>query len=170
MELLELIDELEELVVQARRLPMGGNLVVDRKRALDLVDQIRLSLPDDVQEAQRVLDGRNAILDDARNEAQRIVAQAEVERERLLDEHPISREANERAMALTAEAETRARSIIDEADATAAAHLSEAAEAARRQLADADEYALEVLRRLEHQLQSFLESIRLGITGLEEKR
>lgn len=170
MELLDLIDELEDLVVQARRLPMGGNLVVDRKRLLDLVDQIRLALPEDAQEAKRVLDARDAIIEDARREAERILEEGEAERERLLNAHEISVEAAQRAAELTAEAEERARAIVDEADATAAAHLSEAAEAARRQLADADAYALEVLQRLEQQLQSFLESIRVSISGLEEKR
>lgn len=170
VELLDLIDQLEELVVQARRLPMGGNLVVDRKRLLDLVDQIRLSLPEDTIEAKRVLDSRDALIDGARAEAQRILDEAEQERDRLLNTHEISVEAAQRAAELTAEAEDRARIIVDDADATAAAHLSEAAEAARKQLADADAYALEVLQRLEQQLQSFLDSIRLGINGLEEKR
>jgi vacuolar-type H+-ATPase subunit H len=67
-------------------------------------------------------------------------------------------------------AEARARETIAEADATAAAHLSEAAEAASRQLDDADQYALEVLRRLENQLQAFLDSIRMSIGSLQEKR
>ena len=68
------------------------------------------------------------------------------------------------------DAESRARQAISEADATAAAHLSEAAEAASKQLDDADQYALEVLRRLENQMQAFLESIRMSIGSLQERR
>jgi hypothetical protein len=48
--------------------------------------------------------------------------------------------------------------------------LSEAAEAASKQLDDADQYALEVLRRLENQMQAFLESVRMSINSLQEKR
>ena len=68
------------------------------------------------------------------------------------------------------DAEARARQVIAEADATAAAHLSEAAEAASKQLDDADQYAFEVLRRLENQLQAFLDSIKMSISSLQEKR
>ena len=53
MEILYLIDTLEELVIQSRRLPVGGNLVVDRKRMLDVIDQMRLAVPADLRQAQR---------------------------------------------------------------------------------------------------------------------
>jgi hypothetical protein len=82
----------------------------------------------------------------------------------------VVREAYERSQAMLMDSEARAREIIAEADTTAAAHLSEAAEAATKQLDDADQYAMEVLRRLENQLQAFLESIRMSIGSLQEKR
>jgi cell division septum initiation protein DivIVA len=170
MEILDLIDALEELVVQARRLPVGGNLVVDRKRMLDVIDQMRLAVPTDVREAARVLQDREQILDEADHSARIIVERAEAERQRRIEETSVFREAQERSQAMLIEAENHARKTISEADATAAAHLSEAAEAANRQLDDADQYALEILHRLENQLQAFLESIRLSIGSLQERR
>ena len=170
MEIFTLIDSLEELVVQARRLPVGGNLVVDRKRMLDLVDQLRLTIPTDIQQASDVIAQRDQILGDARAEARTIVDEAEAERVRRLDDSQLVREARERAHALMIDAETRARQAINEADAMAAAHLSEAAEAASRQLDDADAYALEILRRVESQLGGFVSSIRSSIDGLEQQR
>ena len=65
MEILDLIDMLEELVIQARRLPVGGNLVVDRKRMLDVIDQMRLAVPSDLRQAQQVLETREQIITDA---------------------------------------------------------------------------------------------------------
>lgn len=170
MEILDLIDSLEELVIQARRLPVGGNLVVDRKRMLDVIDQMRLSVPADLLQARQILETRDQILGDAHGAAQETVQRAELERSRRIDETSIVREAQERSQAMLIEAESRARQAIAEADATAAAHLSEAAEAASKQLDDADQYALEVLRRLENQLQAFLESIRMSINSLQERR
>lgn len=170
MEILDLIDALEDLVVQARRLPVGGNLVVDRKRILDVIDQFRLAVPTDIRDAARILETRDQLLDDSRAEAQAIVTAAEAERARRLNDSEIIAEAQGRSQAMLMAAEARAREVISEADATAAAHLTEAADAARRQLDDADQYALEVLRRLENQLQAFLESIRQGIASLEERR
>ncbi|MEO9256024.1 MAG: ATPase, partial [Tepidiformaceae bacterium] len=70
MEILDLIDSLEELVIQARRLPVGGNLVVDRKRMLDVIDQMRLSVPADLRQAQQILEMRDEILTEAHGGAQ----------------------------------------------------------------------------------------------------
>ena len=170
MEILDLIDSLEELVIQARRLPVGGNLVVDRKRMLDVIDQLRLAVPADLRQAAQVLESRDQIVQEAHEVAQRTTRQAEQERARKIEESSVMREAQERSQAMIIDAEGRARQLIGEADATAAAHLSEAAEAASKQLDDADQYALEVLRRLENQLQAFLESIRMSIASLQEKR
>ena len=170
MEILELIDTLEELVVQARRLPVGGNLVVDRKRMLDVIDQLRLAVPADLRQAAQIIESRDQLLENARENAADTLRVAELERERRLEDSVILREAQERSHQMLMEAEARARQTIAEADATAAEHLSEAAEAASRQLDDADEYALEVLRRLESQLQAFLDSIRMSIASVQEKR
>ncbi len=170
MEILDFIDSLEEIVIQARRLPVGGNLVVDRKRMLDVIDQMRLAVPADLREAAQVLEARDQILEDAHRGARTERENAAAERARLVDESAILREAQERSHQMLREAEARSRETIADADATAAAHLSEAAEAATRQLDDADQYALEVLRRLENQLQAFLESVRMSISSLQEKR
>lgn len=170
MEILELIDTLEELVVQARRLPVGGNLVVDRKRMLDVIDQMRLSVPADLREAARIIEMRDQVLEEAHHAARQYSQKTEEERARRLEESSILREAQERSQAMLIDAEARARQVVTEANATAASYLSEAAEAAGKQLDDADQYALEVLRRLENQLQAFLESIRMSIGSLQEKR
>jgi cell division septum initiation protein DivIVA len=170
VEILDLIDSLEELVIQARRLPVGGNLVVDRKRMLDVIDQMRLSVPADMRHAQQILETRSQVLEDAHQKAAETISRAEDERSRRIDENSILREAQERSQQMLMDTEARARQTIAEADATAAAHLSEAAEAATRQLDDADDYAIEVLHRLENQLQAFLESIRMSIGSLQEKR
>jgi len=170
VEILELIDSLEDLVVQARRLPVGGNLVVDRKRMLDVIDQMRLSVPADLREATRIIETRDQVLEEAHQAAQQYRQKAEEERARRLEENSIVREAQERSQAMLIDAEARARQVVTEANATAASYLSEAAEAAGKQLDDADQYALEVLRRLESQLQAFLESIRMSIGSLQEKR
>lgn len=170
MEILDLIDTLEELVIQSRRLPVGGNLVVDRKRMLDVIDQMRLAVPTDLRQAQQILEMREQIVEEAHSTARQTLERAEAERKRRLEESSILREAQERSQQLLMDAEANARQVIAEADATAAEHMSEAAEAASKQLDDADQYALEVLSRLETQLQAFLDSIGVSIQSLREKR
>lgn len=149
---------------------MGGNLVVDRKRMLDVIDQMRLAVPTDMREATHVLETRDQVLADAHQSAQEARQESERERAQRLDDTSIMREAHERSQAMLMDAEARARDTIAEADATAAQYFSEAAEQAHRQLAEADAYALALLERLEHQLQSFLESVRMSIDSLAEKR
>lgn len=170
MEILDLIDTLEELVIQARRLPVGGNLVVDRKRMLDVIDQMRLAVPADLRQAQQLLEIREQILEEAHETARQAIERGEQERARRIDENSVLREAEDRSQQLLMDSQARARQVIAEADATAASHLSEAAEAASKQLDDADQYALEVLRRLDSQMQAFLDSIRVSMHSLEEKR
>jgi regulator of protease activity HflC (stomatin/prohibitin superfamily) len=170
MEILDLIDTLEELVIQARRLPVGGNLVVDRIRMLDVIDQMRLAVPSDLRQAQQILEIRDQIVEEAHDNAREAIERGEAERERRIEESSVLREAQERSQQLLMDSEARARGVIAEADATAAAHLSEAAEAASKQLDDADHYAIEVLRRLESQMQAFLDSIRTSMNSLSEKR
>jgi vacuolar-type H+-ATPase subunit H len=170
VEILDLIDALEELVVQARRLPVGGNLVVDRKRILDVIDQMRLAVPTDLRQAAQILETRDRVVAEAHDSARQIVQRADEERARRLDETSLIREAQERSHHMLRDAEQRARETVADADATAAAHLSEAAEAASKQMDDADQYALEVLRRLENQMLAFLESIRLSIGSVQERR
>lgn len=170
MEILDLIDHLEELIVQSRRLPVGGNLVVDRRRMLDLIDQLRLAVPEDIRRAAAVNEARDQVLEQARQTAATMHAEAQREREQLIDQNSILHEARERAHQLIRDAEERARQTITDADATAAAHLSEAADAASRQLDDADRYAMEVLTRLDSQLRTFVDSIAASIAALQERR
>ncbi len=167
LEFLELIDDLEQLVLESRRLPVGGNLVVDRRRLLDLIDQLRLAIPADLRQAQQILEARSQILDDAHVAARRTVERAELERARLIEEHAITRAAEERAQQLLMDAEARARQIVAEADATAAAHLSEAAEATRQELENLNRYTREVLLRLDRLLTQLQSSVRENLEQIE---
>ena len=170
MEILDLIDALEELTVQSRRLPVGGNLVSDRKRILDLVDQLRLAIPADIRQAKQILEAREEIIRDAHNRSGEVIQEAEKERAAKLDESAILREAQERSQKMLVDAEQRAQQTVSEADQSATQHLQLAAEASTQQLEDADLYALEVLTRLDSQLNVFLESIRASIESLQERR
>jgi len=170
VEILDLIDALEDLTVQARRLPVGGNLVVDRKRILDLIDQLRLSVPADIRQATQLLEAREEIMRDAHDRSRSIIDEAQKERERQLEQSSILREAQDRSQKMLVDAERRAQNMVAEAESRATKHLEQADDAASRQLEDADRYALEVLTRLEAQLKAFLESIHVSIETLQERR
>ena len=85
-----LIDEFETMLARSRRMPFGRKLLVDEEHAMELVDRLRAAIPGAVRQAQRVLEEQDTIIDEAREEARRmlhergLLAQLEVERERVL--------------------------------------------------------------------------------------
>ena len=170
VELLELIASLESLVLQARRLPVGGNLVIERRAILDLVDQLRLAVPDTVRQAAQVLEQREQLLRDAKEHGQAVIEEAERQRVQLVSENSLVQEAEKRSQEIIMDGEARARQTVADADATAAAHLSEAAQAAASQLQDADRYAVAVLERLQEDLRGVLEALDRSSETLRERR
>src|SRR5918997_4745065 len=63
-----LIDELEILFTEARRVPFGRRLMIDEDHALDLVDRLRAAIPGAVHQAHRVLEEQERILNEAREQ------------------------------------------------------------------------------------------------------
>jgi cell division septum initiation protein DivIVA len=148
MDIMHLVDRLEELFNQSRPIPFTHNVVVDEDRMLDLIDQMRMAIPDEIREAQKILATRD-----------RVVAQAQEEANRTLT---IAREKSEQLLgrdALMQAAQTRAEQIIQQARAEA--------ESIRR---DADDYVIDTLRRVEMELDRYLNQVRNGVITLEGHR
>lgn len=170
IDILHLIDRLEELVAEGRRLPLGGGLVMDRQQLLEIIDQLRLAVPQDLREATELLQDRDQVLVKAQEEAQQILASTEAECDRRLEEHELTRQGQERARQIAQEAEERAKALMRDAEAQARARLDEALARTQEQMAEADLYALQSLRRLETQMLNFLATIRRGIETFEGRR
>lgn len=169
MDILHLIDRLEEMTGEARRLPVGGGVVISRQRLLDLVDRMRVALPGEVYEAREVLERREEVLQEAQAEASRIVAQAQAEWEARLQETEVVKAAEERAQEVLRQAQERAQELLRQAEEQARGRLDDAQEAARQQMREADVYALQTLRRLEQELEGFMATVRRGIETLEQR-
>ena len=169
MDILHHIDRLEELVGQARKLPVGGGLVLSRQRLLDLIDRMRVAVPKEVYDARDVIEKRDEVLADATAEASRIIARAKEEVEERLKETEVVKAAEERARQLLAQGQERLLELSREAEAQAAARLDDAQEAAREQMREADVYALQTLRKLETELNEFIATVRRGIDTLEKR-
>jgi cell division septum initiation protein DivIVA len=169
MDILHLIDRLEELVAEARRMPIGHGVVMDRRRVLELIDQMRSTVPWEVREALDIVSEKDAILEEARREGEGIIHKAELEAEARLDETALIQAAERESQAILTRAEERAQSVLDEAQDQAQARLRQADQTAANQMDEADQYALEMLKRLEQQLAAFTSTVRAGIESLEER-
>jgi vacuolar-type H+-ATPase subunit H len=169
MDILHLVDRLEELTAEARRMPIGQGVVIDRRRILELVDQMRSTVPWEIRDARDIVSEKEAILEEARREADGIVAKAELEVRGMLEENSLAQQAERQAQQIVERAEQRAQQLHDQAHEQVQARLRQAEFAATNQMDEADRYALEMLRRLEQQLSAFSATIRGGIDALEER-
>jgi vacuolar-type H+-ATPase subunit H len=170
MDIVYLIDRLEELVAQGTRVPMGSGVVIHRQRLLDLIDRLRVTLPADIRQSREIIQRREEVLAEAQEEAARIIAAAQAEVEERLKKESVVKEAEARAQEIVREAENRAQNLVRDAEAQARARLDEAQSAADREAEEADLYALQTLRRLETQLNSFLAAAQKAIGQLEDRK
>ena len=112
MELLDLLEQLEDVVESGVNLPLsGGRCIIDREAVLDLVQEMRLKLPDDIKEATRITEEKMRILSEAQQEAESIVANAESRIAALVDENEITKKAYEQAEIIIANTKKNAREI-----------------------------------------------------------
>ena len=125
---------------------------MDRSKAMELVDQLRLAVPKEMRAAEEVLSQKDHIINLAQTDARRTKAQAEEDYRERLDKHELLQQAEQRAMSVLRDAEDRSRRMVEQAEAHANASRS-----------DADAYALRSLRTLEQELNNVTSAVRRGI-------
>jgi len=97
MKVLELLDELDEIIEVAATVPMVKKVMVDPNEVTDIVKEIRLELPDEIQQAQWIKNERQRILDEAKAEYQNIINEAQEKAEKLVEQDEITVRAKARA-------------------------------------------------------------------------
>jgi hypothetical protein len=170
MDLMHLVDRLEELVAGAQKMPIGNRAILDRRRLLDIIDQMRIAIPEEVREAQEMVGHRDEIAREAEEEARIIIARAEEQAARLVESHEITEGARRRAEELAGQTEQRLQERIEQANADIQGRIEQSRDLARQQMEAADEYARELLSRLRRQLEAFVRSVDSGIRQLEPER
>lgn len=167
MDLLHLVDRLEELVGSAQKMPIGSRAIVDRRRILDIVDQMRVAVPQEVRDAQEMVTQRDELYREAEEEARLIIARAEERASRMVEQHELTIAARGRAEEIAQQAEARLEERIAEANAEIQQRILDSRHVADQQMEGADEYARELLARLETQLQAFVRSVQSGMQQLQ---
>jgi cell division septum initiation protein DivIVA len=116
----EKLDELSRLVEEARSMPMSASCIVNRAELLGVVEELRELLPEEFRHAQLLLDDREAVVEEGRREAQRKIAEAELERDRLTSETEVAaaavRHAEQVHVAALEEAQTMRAEVDDYVD------------------------------------------------------
>jgi cell division septum initiation protein DivIVA len=122
--LYETVDELTSVIENARSVPMSGSCMVPRDHLLDLLDDLRESLPAEVHKAGAIVEQRTQILEQAQEEAERLTGDSRAEADELLATAERTREemlgvARRQRDDLLARAQTEAEEIITQAEAEA---------------------------------------------------
>ncbi len=125
IDILQLVDRLEELAERGRRLPFGNSVSVDREAFLNLIDQMRITIPQEIKRCQAFESERDRYIAQAQEDARAIMEQAHEDAAKMLDEQAIRRQAETDARRTLERAKREAEEIRAGADAYAAATLRE---------------------------------------------
>ncbi|HMQ52108.1 MAG TPA: ATPase [Anaerolineae bacterium] len=148
MDILHLIDRLEALVSESFHLPFTTNVIVQEDALLDIIDQMRVSIPEEVKLAKRTEAERERMLLQAQEEANRLVEMAREKARQMTEEHELVNYAQQRAQTIEENAYRQADEI----------------------LAETDDYIIDQLSELEEQLMKTLTTVRNGLRLVQETR
>jgi regulator of protease activity HflC (stomatin/prohibitin superfamily) len=113
----EKLARLRELILNARSMPMSASCVINRSDVLAAIDEVIENLPDEVAEAQQVIDRSVAKIGEGQAEAAKILAEAREHATQLAQDGEVVRVGQELAAKLTADAEAEAVALRRETDA-----------------------------------------------------
>ena len=147
MDVLELIDKLDDLIHNARPVPLTDQVRIDREAIFELLDEMRSTIPEEVKQARWIVKERQEMLAEARREADRMLAEA---RERV--QHEVSQQE-----------------VVRQAEREAQDMLEAARQREREVRLGAEDYADEVLGTLEVNLGKFMQAVQRGRERLQGK-
>src|SRR5215217_9081833 len=116
-DILYLVDRLEELVSMGKRVPLSSRVMVEEEEFLALVDQLRVAVPNEIKQAQRVIKERERIIGESQEEAAKILETARKRAEYFVSEQGILNEARQQSEELLRQVEerrNRSKSEIDD--------------------------------------------------------
>jgi len=148
MDILHLVDRLEELFNESRPVWFTHSVIVDEDRLLDLIDQMRITIPEEIKKSQQLLTQRDRLLAQAQEEANRTIALAREKSEKLVEKDSVTQAAQVRADQLIAQAKSECIQTKKEAD----------------------EYVLQTLNNLQIELEKSLSQVKNGILALQVEK
>ena len=140
MDVLVLIDKLDDLVHNAKQVPLTDQVRVDKEEIYDILDQMRATIPEEIKQARWIVKERQEMLAEAKRESERILSEAREKQDQLIAEQEVTREAERAAEDIVEDARAREREIR----------------------LGAEDYADDVLHSLEENLSKFISAVQRG--------
>lgn len=147
MDVLVLIDKLDDLVHNAKPVPLTDQVRVDREEIFDLLDQMRATIPEEIKQARWIVKERQEMLAESKREAERTIKEAHEQQTSLVSQEEVTKQAERQAEDIVEEARAREREIR----------------------LGAEDYADEILNTLEVNLEKFLAAVQRGRERLQGK-
>jgi vacuolar-type H+-ATPase subunit H len=139
---------MEFLVHHARRVPFSSQVMVDEVEIVELIDELRSSLPEEMKQANWTVQEQQRLIAEAHAEAGRITSRANERAESAVREHEVLRRVERQSQQTLREAQARAAGIVRDAEA----------------------YALEQLQQLEAHLSRTLATVKRGVEALQSSQ
>jgi F0F1-type ATP synthase membrane subunit b/b' len=136
MDLSARIHQLEEMVRDAKSMPLSSSALLNRDEVLELIEQLKDSLPDEIKQARWIVKDREELLAKARRDAETMVEQAREEQLRLASHEAVVQRAQEESERIQQEAQDDARRLRLEAEDYVDAKLAQLENALQKILED----------------------------------
>jgi hypothetical protein len=145
MDILYLVDRLEELINDGWHIPLTSNIVIDEEEFLDIVDQMRITIPDEVKQSKRIMQEKDRLISQAEEESERILTLAREQNQSLVSDHEVLKAAEAQRQAIIEEGRNEVRELRKGTDV----------------------YVIDTLSQLEEQLSGLLRTVRNGIAAMQ---
>jgi cell division septum initiation protein DivIVA len=166
MDLAARLEQLEELIREAKSMPLSSSVLVNREEALEMIAEMKEALPEEIKRARWIVRDREELLAKAREDGERIVDEAHEEQLRMARKEDIVARATTEADRVVSEAEERARVMRSEAEDYVDAKLAQF-EISIRKILEASQASTKSLNRTLDQVEVGRERLRGPATAAE---
>ena len=108
-----ILDDIENLVVDAKRMPLTNSIFISESDLVRLLDNLRQELPNELANAQEIMDSRDEILNQARGESEQIISRAKDTAEQMIEESKIVQESKEKAELIMEQTKAQAKELYE---------------------------------------------------------
>lgn len=116
IDILYLVDRLEAAISKGMVVPFSAKRMIDEDECLDIIEQMRIAVPEEIRQARRVTQEKERVLAQAKEEADRVVAMSQEQASRLTEQHVLTLAAQERSQLIVDQATSEAQALRDDAD------------------------------------------------------
>jgi hypothetical protein len=148
MDILELIDRLEDLFNESHSVPFTHSVIVDEDKMLDIIDQMRVSIPDEIKKSEQIINQKERYLAQAQEEASRITSLARERSTKAINQEDIVQEAAKQAEAIILQAKQERDRLKN----------------------DTDQYIINALQEFEEKLQLLSNQVQNGIATVKSQK